>query len=245
MKKVLKLLCVLSLVLFTACTSLFKDKGEKKVYTKEQAKDWQTTIAESLKANALIPEWYGDENPILYLKKSGKMNEKEFRTLDAIGQKSVNDINEEDLDAFGTLVNKYNKKLPRKFYLDDENIKNGKGLTEKMVMEANNGVNPASYIAKSVATEKEWNEIVAFSQKKDLTESDITNLRKLLNKFIKRDNFFNKDVLLEKEVSTRVMQLIKISEKSEKSDIEKNNISAKSLYIYYPEYFSKMEKWDN
>lgn len=245
MKKVLKLLCVLSLVLFTACTSLLKDKGEKKVYTKEQAKDWQTTISESLKANALIPEWYGDENPILYLKKSGKMNEKEFRTLDAIGQKSVNDINEEDLDAFGTLVNKYNKKLPRKFYLDDENIKNGKGLTEKMVMEATTGLNPASYIAKSVATEKEWKEIVAFSQKKDLTESDVVNLRKLLNKFIKRDNFFNKDILLEKEVSTRVMQLIKISEKVEKSDIEKNNINAKSLYIYYPEYFSKMEKWDN
>ena len=27
--------------------------------------------------------------------------------------------------------------------------------------------------------------------------------------------------------------------------IEKNNINAKALYIAYPEYFSKLDKWDN
>ena len=73
----------------------------------------------------------------------------------------------------------------------------------------------------------------------------LRQLRKLLNKFIKRDEFFSTEVWYNREVSARMIKIANINAKDNKTAIEKNNINAKALYIAYPEYFSKLDKWDN
>lgn len=105
--------------------------------------------------------------------------------------------------------------------------------------------NPSNHIAKEVATESEWQEIVALSKQKDLSESDTKKLRKLLNKFIKRQEFFDSKSWYNVEVSPRVIEIVNISKKENETKLERNNVNAKALYIAYPEYFSKLDKWDD
>lgn len=242
MKKIWNIVLVTVLLLVTACSSLSK-KGEQETFTKEEVKKWETTIGESLKKNALIPEWYGEDNPVFYLRKTGKMNEKEFIFLTSLDKKEITD---EDVKEFTAIVEKYNSKIERKFSLNDENIKNPKGLVDRMVSESYLRINnPSNHIAKEVATEKEWETIVAFSKKTDLTSKEATQLRKLLNKFIKRDEFFEPKSWYNREVSNRMNVIVRIYNQEKKTSLEKNNVNAKGLYLAYPEYFSKMDRWDD
>ena len=220
-------------MLFISCSSMEKGSSLEQKYniTKASAKEWDKTIINVIEGEALIEDWYGDENPIMYLRKTGKMSEKDFQFLLSLEKKDVTEITD---DEYG------------KFFLENENIKDPKGLVDRMVRESFVRMpNPSNHIKDVVATEDEWNKIVEYSKQTDLSEKDTKQLRKLLNKFIKRDEFFSTEVWYNREVSARMIKIANINAKENKTAIEKNNINAKALYIAYPEYFSKLEKWDN
>ena len=239
---------ILSIVLLASCSSL--DKGtsleQKYAINKEAAKEWDKTIIRVVEGESLIGDWYGNENPIIYLRKTGKMSEKDFNFLTSLEKKDATTITDEEFEQFVDLVNKYNKKLPRKFYLADENLKNPKGLVDRMVRESFIKMEtPSSHIKNVVATEDEWKQIVAFSQQDDLSEKDTKKLRKLLNKFIKRNEFYDERAWYNREISDRIIQLTNIDAKENTTSLEQNNVNAKALYIAYPEYFSTLDKWDD
>lgn len=246
MKKIVMGIC--AVVLLTSCSSLDKGSSLEQKYsiTKESAKEWDKTIIKVVEGESLIEDWYGNENPIIYLRKTGKMSEKDFNFLTSLEKKEATTITDEEYGEFLDLVTKYNKKLPRKFYLSDENLKNPKGLVDRMVRESFVKMEtPSSHIKNVVATPEEWEEIVAFSQQDDLSEKDTKKLRKLLNKFIKRDEFYNERAWYNREISDRIVEITNIDAKENITSLEKNNVNAKALYIAYPEYFSNLEKWDN
>lgn len=229
-----------AVALLVSCSSLDKGASLEQKYsiTKESAKEWDKTISQVIEGEALIDEWYGNENPIVYLRKTGKMSEKDFNFLTSLEKKDATAITDEEYEEFVDLVNKYNKKLPRKFYLADENLKNPKGLVDRMVRETFVKMdNPSNHIKNVVATQEEWEQIVAFSQQDDLSEKDTKQLRKLLNKFIKRDEFYDERAWYNREISDRVIEITNIDAKENTTALEQNNVNAKALYIAYPEYF--------
>lgn len=237
-----------AVVMFISCSSLEKGTSLEQKYsiTKESAKNWDKTIIQVVKGESLIEDWYGNENPIIYLRKTGKMSEKDFNFLTSLEKKDATAITDEEYNDFVDLVKKYNKKLPRKFYLADENLKNPKGLVDRMVRESFVKMdNPSTHIKNVVATQEEWEQIVVFSQQNDLSEKDTKKLRKILNKFIKRDEFYDERAWYNREISERVIEITNIDAKENITSLEKNNVNAKALYIAYPEYFSTLEKWDD
>lgn len=237
-----KLLAIGVLVLMTACSSV--KVAEKKNFTDQDIRDWDVTISKVIVEEAYIPDWYGDQNPIYYLQKTGKMREKDFNFLSALSKEKT--ITEDQKEKFNSLVNKYVSKIDRSFYLKNTNIKNGKGLVDKMVEDSDlRMANPAKYIKESVATEDEWAKIVEYSKKSDLSEKEVNKLRKILNKFIKRSEFFNPQSWYGAEVSERLIQIVKLYEKGDLTKQERNNINAKALYIAYSPYLSELEKWDD
>lgn len=236
------------MILLASCSSVNKGGSleEKYSITKESAKSWDKTIAQVIEGESLIEDWYGNENPIIYLRKTGKMSEKDFNFLTSLEKKNATEITDEEFENFVDLVNKYNKKMPRKFFLADENLKNPKGLVDRMVRESFVKMEtPSSHIKNVVATPEEWEEIVAFSKQDDLSEKDTKKLRKLLNKFIKRNEFYDERAWYNREISERVIELTNIDSKENTTALEQNNVNAKALYIAYPEYFSNLEKWDD
>lgn len=246
MKKIVAGLFVVALL--ASCSSLEKGASLEQKYsiTKESAKEWDKTIIQVVEGESLIEDWYGNENPIIYLRKTGKMSEKDFNFLTSLEKKDVTTITDEEYSDFLDLVNKYNKKLPRKFYLADENLKNPKGLVDRMVRESFVKMeNPSNHIKNVVATQEEWEQTVAFSQQNDLSEKDTKKLRKILNKFIKRNEFYDERAWYNREISDRVIKITNIDAKENTTSLEQNNVNAKALYIAYPEYFSTLDKWDD
>ena len=77
MKKLI--LSMLIAVFFISCSSAEKAGSLEQKYniTKQSAKEWDKTIINVVVGEALIEDWYGEENPILYLRKTGKMSEKD------------------------------------------------------------------------------------------------------------------------------------------------------------------------
>lgn len=246
MKKILFVL-VMAFTL-ASCSFLGKPKldlVQKYSLNKESAHNWDTTISKVMISEAELPDWYGEENPLLNLRRHGRMTEKEYYFLDYLGKKPANEISDEEFDKFVDILNGYVKRMPRKFFLEETNIKDPKGLVNYMVRESNSRLdNPSKYIKEVVADKEEWDVIIALSQKSDLNEKDVKKLRKLLASFIKRNNFFEASVWYQVEVSDRVMQIAKLAKKSPKSKLELNNINAKALYIAYPEFLSKIDRWD-
>ncbi|MFK4785648.1 hypothetical protein [Fusobacterium sp. MFO224] len=237
-----KILVLLSVIMLTACTSLRNKETQEQKYTEENMKNWEETISKEIESKAYISDLYGDENPIYYLRKTGKMTKKHYDFLKAISTKK--EITSEDSEKFQELVDKYVSKLDRKFYLRDNNLKNPKGLVDKMVSDSYLRMkNPSNHIASVVATEEEWEEIVKFSKQKDLNEKDVKKLRKILNKFIKRSEFFDSESWYCAEVSERVEKLATLSKEVKKSKNNINNINAKALYVAYPNDFSPLENW--
>ena len=244
MKKILFLLAMIFTLV--SCSSIATKKGliEKYSLDKESAHNWEKTMPKVMVEEATNPDWYGEENPLVNFRKQGKMSEKEYYFLDYLGKTPVSEITDEDFDRFAKLLTSYVNKMPRKFILEETNIKDPKGLVDYMVKQANSQLdNPSKYIKEEVADEEEWAQIVKFSEQDDLKPKDVKKLRKLLASFVKRNNFYYEQVWLQVEVSERMMQLSNLAKKPDKTKLELNNVNAKALYLAYPQFLSKIDKW--
>ncbi len=250
MKKIIGAI-VISLAL-TACSFLSKGSGvdlEKKYsLNKAAAVNWERVIPGVIASEAKISEWYGNENPIIHLRKTGSLNEKDLYFLEQLGKLNPNQVSDDDYETFLKMLDGYVASLPRRFFLANNNIKDPKGLVDYMIKASYSRIdNPSKYIREVVADSDEWEKIEKMSKKDDLSKKDVKKLRKLLNSFIKSDNFFNENVWYKQEVSNRVMELVKLNNSTgaaAKDKIELNNLNAKALYVAYSEYFSKLENWD-
>lgn len=60
-----KLLAVGALLLVTGCSSA--KVSEKQEITDEMIKNWPATVSKAVVDEALIPDWYGNEDPLYYL----------------------------------------------------------------------------------------------------------------------------------------------------------------------------------
>ncbi|MGL4654123.1 hypothetical protein [Cetobacterium sp.] len=245
MKKVLVLITMLATL--TACSSVKKNDinlQEKYKVDTVAMKNWEETFSKVIVGESELEDWYGADQPISFLARNQKLDQKQVKFLDSL--KTKGDITEADQEQFNAILEKTVKKLPRQYYLKDENFKDPAGLAKYMVTQSYiRMANPSNHIANEVATKEEWAEIVAFSKKDDLTEKEIKRFRKLLNKFIKRGEFFDSKTWYFVEVSPRIVEVNDMYKKAEKTKIEKNNVNAKALYLAYSEYFSKLEKWDD
>ena len=244
MKKILFLLAMIFTLV--SCSSIATKKGliEKYSLDKESAHNWEKTMPKVMMEEATNPDWYGEENPLVNFRKQGKMSEKDYYFLDYLGKTPTNEITDEDFDRFTKLLTSYVNKLPRKFILEETNIKDPKGLVDYMVKQANSQLdNPSKYIKEAVADEAEWAQIEAFSQQSDLKAKDVRKLRKLLASFVKRSNFYYEQAWLQVEVSDRMIQLSNLAKKTEKTKLELNNVNAKALYLAYPQFLSKVDRW--
>ena len=245
MKKILFLLAMIFTLVSCSSTTNKKDLIQKYSLDKESAHNWETVMPNVMMAEATNPDWYGEDNPLVSLRKQGKMSEREFYFLDYLGKTPANQITDEEFDRFAKILTSFVNRTPRNFILEETNIKDPKGLVDFMVKEANSSQldNPSKYIKEVVADKEEWAEIVALSEKADLNSKDVRKLRKLLAAFVKRENFFNEQVWLQVEVSDRVLQLAQMSRKVPKTKRELNNVNAKALYLAYPQFLSKIDRW--
>ena len=244
MKKILFLLAMIFTLV--SCSSIATKKGliEKYSLDKESAHNWEKTMPKVMMEEATNPDWYGEENPLVNFRKQGKMSEKDYYFLDYLVKTPANEITDEDFDRFTKLLTSYVNKMPRKFILEETNIKDPKGLVDYMVKQANSQLdNPSKYIKEAVADEAEWAQIEAFSQQSDLKAKDVRKLRKLLASFVKRSNFYYEQAWLQVEVSDRMIQLSNLAKKTEKTKLELNNVNAKALYLAYPQFLSKVDRW--
>ena len=245
MKKILFLLAMIFTLVSCSSTTNKKDLIQKYSLDKESAHNWETVMPNVMMAEATNPDWYGEDNPLVSLRKQGKMSEREYYFLDYLGKTPANQITDEEFDRFAKILTSFVNRTPRNFILEETNIKDPKGLVDFIVKEANSSQldNPSKYIKEVVADKEEWSEIVALSEKADLNSKDVRKLRKLLAAFVKRENFFNEQVWLQVEVSDRVLQLAQMSRKVPKTKRELNNVNAKALYLAYPQFLSKIDRW--
>ena len=245
MKKILFLLAMIFTLVSCSSTTNKKDLIQKYSLDKESAHNWETVMPNVMMAEATNPDWYGEDNPLVSLRKQGKMSEREYYFLDYLGKTPANQITDEEFDRFAKILTSFVNRTPRNFILEETNIKDPKGLVDFIVKEANSSQldNPSKYIKEVVADKEEWAQIVALSEKVDLNSKDVRKLRKLLAAFVKRENFFNEQVWLQVEVSDRVLQLAQMSRKVPKTKRELNNVNAKALYLAYPQFLSKIDRW--
>lgn len=245
MKKILFLLAMIFTLVSCSSTTNKKDLVQKYSLDKESAHNWETVMPNVMMAEATNPDWYGEDNPLVSLRKQGKMSEREYYFLDYLGKTPVNQITDEEFDRFAKILTSFVNRTPRNFILEETNIKDPKGLVDFIVKEANSSQldNPSKYIKEVVADKEEWAQIVALSEKADLNSKDVRKLRKLLAAFVKRENFFNEQVWLQVEVSDRVLQLAQMAKKVPKTKRELNNVNAKALYLAYPQFLSKIDRW--
>ena len=245
MKKILFLLAMIFTLVSCSSTTNKKDLIQKYSLDKESAHNWETVMPNVMMAEATNPDWYGEDNPLISLRKQGKMSEREYYFLDYLGKTPANQITDEEFDRFAKILTSFVNRTPRNFILEETNIKDPKGLVDFMVKEANSSQldNPSKYIKEVVADKEEWAQIVALSEKADLNSKDVRKLRKLLVAFVKRENFFNEQVWLQVEVSDRVLKLAQMARKVPKTKRELNNVNAKALYLAYPQFLSKIDRW--
>lgn len=245
MKKILFLLAMIFTLVSCSSTTNKKDLVQKYSLDKESAHNWETVMPNVMMAEATNPDWYGEDNPLVSLRKQGKMSEREYYFLDYLGKTPANQITDEEFDRFAKILTSFVNRTPRNFILEETNIKDPKGLVDFIVKEANSSQldNPSKYIKEVVADKEEWAQIVALSEKADLNSKDVRKLRKLLAAFVKRENFFNEQVWLQVEVSDRVLQLAQMARKVPKTKRELNNVNAKALYLAYPQFLSKIDRW--
>ena len=245
MKKILFLLAMIFTLVSCSSTTNKKDLIQKYSLDKESAHNWETVMPNVMMAEATNPDWYGEDNPLISLRKQGKMSEREYYFLDYLGKTPANQITDEEFDRFAKILTSFVNRTPRNFILEETNIKDPKGLVDFIVKEANSNQldNPSKYIKEVVADKEEWAQIVALSEKADLNSKDVRKLRKLLVAFVKRENFFNEQVWLQVEVSDRVLKLAQMARKVPKTKRELNNVNAKALYLAYPQFLSKIDRW--
>lgn len=229
-----------------SCSSMFAPKvnlQDKYKIEDQDIREWDKTIGYTMEREALIEDWYGGDNPVYYLRKSGKMKEKDFNFLQSLEKKET--ITEDDRKDFNKLLKKYVKGMERTFRLKNENIKDPKALLEKIVSESigTRIDNPSQHILEVVASEKEKDQIISWSKQDELSDKDVKKLRKMLNKFLKREEFFNVVSWQNREMSNRLEVIIEISERPSITKDQRNNVNAKAMFIAYEDYFSELERW--
>ena len=85
-------------IMLVACGGAVKEKDlvQKYQLTPNSAVHWDQTIMHIIPAEAKIADWYGNENPINYLQKTGRMNEKDFNFLVSLSQKKAEQVSKEE-----------------------------------------------------------------------------------------------------------------------------------------------------
>lgn len=206
-------------------------------------KNWEETFAKVIIDESELEDWYGAGNPIEYLARTGKLTQKKAKFLDSL--KTSDAITDADKKEFNEILSDVVAKLPREYYLKNENIKNGPGLARYMIAQSQLGVNNPSVALKRVIGFQNWSRISAFSRKTDLTEKEIKEFRKILNKALESPTLYNPTVWANTEVSDRMEEVNKIYAKPGKTKTELNNINAKALYVAYHDYLSALDKWND
>jgi len=242
-----KLIILPFLIFMVSCSSMFAPKvdlEEKYQLEDEDIRKWDETISFVIERESLIVDWYGGDNPVYYLRRSGKMKEKEFNFLQSLEKKET--LTDDDRKEFNELLRKYIKRVERKFRLKNENIKDSKALVDRMVAESigTRIDNPSKHILEVVASEKERDQITEWArQEEQLSDKDVKRLRKILNKMINRKEFFDVASWQNREMSPRLEEIIEISQRPSISKDERNNVNAKALFIAYDYYLSELENW--
>ena len=100
MKKILFLLAMIFTLVSCSSTTNKKDLIQKYSLDKESAHNWETVMPNVMMAEATNPDWYGEDNPLISLRKQGKMSEREYYFLDYLGKTPANQITDEEFDRF-------------------------------------------------------------------------------------------------------------------------------------------------
>ncbi len=244
MKNINKILVVLMIIFLGACSSVKIDTTKNKVEL-SQLKEPYKLMDEILTRESILPDWYNNETPVQYLKTRQIMKPggKEEVFLDSLKTKEAT---QEDLKQFNKITQKFLSKLERKYKLKDENIKNTKGVVQKLVIGYNVSYPTLEkHLMTDVATEEERNYILELNKKSEdeMTDKDRKKLRKLLNKWLKRKEFFDADSIYSAQISTATIRLVELSKKSELSSVEISNLNAKAMEIAFPELISTLGRW--
>ena len=244
MKKINKILIVMMVIFLGACSSMKIDTTKNKVNV-EELKEPYKVMDKILVRESILADWYNKEEPVHYLttRQIIKKDGKDEKFLDSLKTKEATI---EDIENFNKLVEKYLNKLERKYKLKDENIKDTKGLVQKLVI----GYNVAyptleKHLMTVVATEEEKEYIFELNKKTegDMTDKDRTKVRKLLNKWLERKEFFDGESIYSSEISNETIKLVELSKKSEITSLEINNLNAKAMEIAFPELISTLNRW--
>ena len=97
MKKILFLLAMIFTLVSCSSTTNKKDLVQKYSLDKESAHNWETVMPNVMMAEATNPDWYGEDNPLISLRKQGKMSEREYYFLDYLGKTPANQITDEKM----------------------------------------------------------------------------------------------------------------------------------------------------
>jgi len=244
MKNINKILLVLMVIFLGACSSIKVDMNQEQIQL-SQLKEPYKLMDEIIIEKSVLSDWYNNETPSEYLltrqiiKKDGK-DKQFFESL------KTKELTQEDYDKFQKLTEKYLNKLKRKYKLKNENIKNTKGVVQKLVI-GYNLTYPSleKHLMTDVATEGEREDILELNKKTEdeMTDKDRKKLRRILNKWLKRKEFFDPESMFNVEISEKTVKLVELSEKEELSSLEINNLNAKALEIAFPELISKLYRW--
>jgi hypothetical protein len=244
MKNINKILVVLMVIFLGACSSLKIDTSKNKVEL-TQLKEPYKVLDDILIRESILPDWYNNETPSAFLtsRQIIKKDGKEQAFLDGLKTKEATP---EDLKKFNKLAQNYLGKLERMYKLKDENIKNTKGVVQKLVI----GYNVAyptleKHLMTDVATEKERKYIQELNVKTEdeMTDKDRKKLRKTLNKWLKRKEFFDAESIYSAQISTETIRLVELSKKSNLTKLEVSNLNAKAMEIAFPELISTLNRW--
>lgn len=238
-------------LLFVSCSGLESilpvskkldvDLESKYNLNKSNVLDFEKTIDMVVVGEAEISDWY-DKNPVAYLRATEKMNNKDIKFFQGIMMQGQ-PVTDKQYKTFISMLNRYVASLPRDFELANANIKDPKGFVDLLVSQADMASqNPSNHIKNNIATIEEWNKILKFHSQKDLSENDRTVLRKMLNKFMEKENFFEEsswNVPMDQDYK----ELLALNAKENKTKRQLNNVNAKALVLAYPGYFSKLSRW--
>lgn len=244
MKKMNKILLVIMVVFLGACSSINIDNNNYKITT-ETLKEPYKVMNEILIGESILSDWYNNEEPIHYLttRQIIKKGSEDEIFLNSLKTKNITD---EDIENFNKLTEKYLNKLKRKYKLKDENIKDTKGLVKNLVI-GYNVIYPtvAKHLMTVVATEKERSYILELNKKSDdeMTDKDRTKIRKLLNEWLERKEFFDGESVYSAEVSMDTVKLVELSKKKDLTSLELNNLNAKAMEVAFSELISSLSRW--
>jgi len=244
MKIMNKILLGIMVVFLGACSSLNIDSSEYKVNA-ETLKEPYKVMDKILIRESILSDWYNNEEPVHYLT-TRQIIKKDSKDKTFLNSLKTKDVTDKDIKEFNKLTEKYLNKLERKYKLKDENIKDLKELVKHLVI-GYNVVYPTTskHLMTVVATEKERNYILELNKKfeDEMTDKDRIKTRKLLNKWLKRKEFFDEESIYNIEVSKDTINLVELSKKKELTSLELNNLNAKTLEISFPELISSLSRW--